>query len=469
MKTFSFTINGQAVSSPESFPVINPATETEITQCPNATAQHVNDAVNAASQAFQSWKQLTESERAHYLKKAANAIEQHKDKLAHLLSQEQGKPLAKAMDEIDAATRRLQSSLNVSLPVEVIFEADETRTELHHKPLGVVAVITPWNYPVSIAVGRTASALMAGNTVVIKPSPYTPLSTLLFGDIIRDIFPAGAVNVIAGGDEAGKQLTQNPLVRKISFTGSVSAGKAIAGVAAHDLKRITLELGGNDPAIVLDDANVDAIAENIFWGAFGNSGQICIAIKRLYVHESLFDALVNKLKNIAENVTLGEGLDPSTQLGPLNNKMQFDIICDLVEDAKQNGATIVTGGSSLDQAGYFYKPTLVTNIKEGVRLVDEEQFGPALPIIKFSDIEDAIRRANSTSMGLGASVWGSDLKRAHQVAERLESGVAWVNSIGDLDPRAPFGGVKHSGIGRVFGHWGLEELTEKQTISINKK
>lgn len=469
MHQLTLTIDGKSVPTENTFDVINPATEKVLAKCPKASTEELELAVQSAHNAFATWRNLSWEKRAETLKKAGDILEKHIDDIAKLLSQEQGKTLPDAISEVESSISRFKNSGDLKLSVEIAYEDDKNRIELHHKPLGVVAVITPWNYPVNIAVGRAVTAMLAGNTVVIKPSPYTPLSTLLVGELLHDVFPAGVWNVIAGDDKLGAALTKHPLIRKISFTGSVPTGKAIAAVAAHDLKRVTLELGGNDAAIILDDVDVKKIAEPLFWGAFENTGQVCIAIKRLYVHEKVFEPLVAELKSIAESLNMGDGLDPESQLGPLNNKAQLDIVTDLVEDAEKQGATIVTGGKRIDRPGYFYQPTLVTNIKEGTRLVDEEQFGPALPIIKYSDLDDVIKRANETKMGLGGSVWGSDIARATDIASQLECGTAWVNAHCETTPNAPFGGVKHSGIGREFGIWGLEETTDLQTVNISKR
>ena len=283
---------------------------------------------------------------------------------------------------------------------------------MRRRPFGVVGAITPWNYPVMLAAWKIAPALLAGNTVVIKPSPYTPLSTLRLGEILRDVLPPGVLNVVSGGDALGAWITQHPLVRKISFTGSVATGKKVAAAAAPDLKRVTLELGGNDAAIVLPDADPAAIADKIFWGAFTNSGQVCSAIKRVYVHEDSFAALRDELTARAKSVKMGDGFEEGVQLGPINNRPQFERVIDLVDDAKIAGATITAGGAPRPGGGYFFEPTIVTGVAEGVRLVDEEQFGPALPLLTYRDVDDAVERANATSFGLSGSVWSSDVSRA---------------------------------------------------------
>ncbi len=470
MTDLTLTINGNGVAGQgSSFTVINPANETAIAECPTATSEQIDDAVNAARRAFETWKKTTLEQRRELLHRCAAVLNEHRDELARLLSREQGKPLDKAQQEVEDSVDAFKQIAKISVPNVILQDDSEARVEVCHKPLGVVASITPWNYPVYIAVNNIAMTLLAGNTIVVKPSPYTPLSTLRIGELLRAVAPAGVLNVISGGDEVGAQLTKHAKIDKINFTGSVATGKKIALIAAKSLKPVTLELGGNDPAIVLADADVKKIAEPIFWGAFTNTGQICIAIKRLYVHESILEPLVAELKAIAESVKLGDGLEPGVQMGPLNNAAQLKRVKALVADAKRNGAKIVTGGKSLKGPGYFYPPTLITHVQEGMRIVDEEQFGPVLPIIAYHDVEDVIARANATRMGLGASVWTSDWRKGTAFAQRLESGTAWVNQVFTTHPHAPFGGVKDSGVGREGGIWGFAGSTDLQTLSVAKK
>jgi acyl-CoA reductase-like NAD-dependent aldehyde dehydrogenase len=352
--------------------------------------------------------------------------------------------------------------------VEPLHEDDEQRIELHRKPLGVVAAITPWNFPIILATWKIASALLAGNTVVLKPSPFTPLSSLALGNALQQALPAGVLNVVAGGDDLGRLLTEHPSVRKISFTGSVPTGKKIAAAAAPDLKRVTLELGGNDPAIVLADVDPAAIAEKLFWGAFRNAGQICVAVKRVYAEESIYAPLVAALSDLARRVVVGSGLDAETQMGPINNRPQFERVCELLASARDSGGRFETGGGALDRPGYFVAPTIVTGLEDGARLVDEEQFGPVLPVIPVRSAEDALARANAGHFGLGGSVWTSDVARGAALAGELECGTGWVNQHGALSPFAPFGGCKWSGVGYENGPWGLSAFTELQVIAVAK-
>jgi len=332
----------------------------------------------------------------------------------------------------------------------------------------VVAAITPWNFPVILLSFKFGPALLAGNTIVAKPSEYTPLSSLLVAEILKDVLPAGVVNFVAGPGSVGAELASHPEVRKVSFTGSVATGKKIAQVAAADLKRVTLELGGNDPAIILDDVDPQKVVGDVFASAFANSGQVCTAIKRLYVHEKVYAPILDGLIERAKAAKVGDGLEEGTEYGPINNKMQFDRVVGLVEDAKQHGGRIVAGGKPLDRPGYFLPPTIVTEVGPGIRLVDEEQFGTALPIIKYRNLDDAIEEANKTHYGLGGSIWTSNLARGEELAQRLESGTGWVNHHMDILPNTPFGGCKWSGLGYENGRWGYEEFTELQVVNAKK-
>jgi acyl-CoA reductase-like NAD-dependent aldehyde dehydrogenase len=333
----------------------------------------------------------------------------------------------------------------------------------------VVGIITPWNAPINLAAGPLTSALYTGNTVVLKPSPYTPLSTLRLGELVRDIFPPGVLNVLAGDDDCGQWMTEHPGIDKISFTGSVATGKRVMASAAGNLKRITLELGGNDPAIVLDDVDVQAIAPKLFFAATVNSGQVCMAIKRIYAHASIYAALCAALAAEARKVVLGDGLEAGTQMGPIQNRRQYERVVGILEDTKRRGARILAGGQLPEREGYFIPPTIVADVPEDSRLVQEEQFGPIVPVLEFSDVEDAIRRANDTRYGLSASVWSTNEARAAAIAARLEVGTAWVNQHRATSPLVPFGGAKESGMGRQYSALGLKGYMEPRVVSILKQ
>ena len=465
---FTQLIDGERVGSDRSLDVINPATERVFARCPAATQAQLDQAVAAARRAFETWRRTSYEERAAVLKRVAEMLRQHQGALAELLTREQGKPLSQARDEIGRAFSQSEGMTRIAIPVETLADDAERRIELHYVPLGVVGIITPWNAPINLAAGPLTSALYTGNTVVLKPSPYTPLSTLKLGELVRDIVPRGVLNVLAGGDELGQWMTEHPGIDKISFTGSVATGKKVMASAAGNLKRLTLELGGNDPAIVLDDVAVAAIAPRLYIAAFVNSGQVCMAIKRIYAHERIYDALCDALAVEARKAIIGDGLDPATQLGPIQNRKQYERVVGILEDTIRSGARIVAGGEVPDRAGYFVAPTIVAGLADDSRLVKEEQFGPILPVLKFTDIEDALRRANDTRYGLSGSVWSSDVERASAIAARLEVGTAWVNQHRVTSAVVPFGGAKESGMGRQYSALGLKGYMEPRVVSVLK-
>lgn len=467
MTELSLTIDGRAARSESQFDVINPATGKPFASCPDATRAQLDEAMAAAERAFPAWSS-DETARRQALVVCADALAARAADIGRVLTQEQGKPLARAIEEVMGGSMWFRLTAGLPLEPEILQDDDDFRIELHRKPLGVVGAITPWNFPIILAIWKLAPALLAGNTIVLKPSPFTPLSTLAMGEALRDALPAGVLNVVSGGDQLGRFVTEHPAVRKISFTGSVATGKKIAAAAAPDLKRVTLELGGNDPAIVLGDVDPKKVAEKLFWGAFANSGQICVAIKRLYVEENVYPEIVRELGELARHVRVGDGLSDGTELGPINNAPQFERVRELVADAVSAGGRCVAGGSARDGEGYFFEPTIVTDVAEGTRLVDEEQFGPALPVMPFRNVDDALARANATHFGLGGSIWSGDPQRAADLARQLECGTGWVNQHLNLVPNAPFGGSKWSGIGYENGPWGLAAFTEFQVINIAK-
>jgi len=470
MSDYGLIINGNKIACDNSFPVINPANEEVLAQCPLATKEQLNDAVKAAADAFESWSKVPDEVRAAACGKIAEAINDNADELARLLTEEQGKPLSGqgSRFEVGGAGAWAAYTGSLSLPDKIIQDDEVSRVVQTRKPIGVVGSITPWNWPLMIAIWHVVPAIRAGNTVVIKPSPYTPLSTLRMVEILNDCLPPGVLNCVTGEDELGQWMSEHPGIQKIIFTGSTATGKKVMSSSAGNLKRLTLELGGNDAGIVLDDADPAAIAEGIIGGAFINNGQTCAALKRLYVHESVYDELCMKLVEAASNVPMGNGLDEENLQGPIQNKMQFDKVKGLLEDAKANGGRVLCGGEIPDEPGYFMPYTLVADVSDGTRIVDEEQFGPLLPIIKYSDVDDALRRANASESGLGGSVWSSNPDRAAKIAAKLECGTAWVNSHGGIAPNIPFGGVKCSGFGVEFGEEGLQEYTTIQIINISK-
>jgi acyl-CoA reductase-like NAD-dependent aldehyde dehydrogenase len=425
--------------------------------------------VAAGRRAFSSWSALSFEDRTIAIQRMADVLEANADMLAELLTREQGKPVQQSKDEINRAATLTAGMLRIRFATETIVDDAEKRIELRYVPLGVAGIITPWNAPINLAIGPLVSALYTGNTVVLKPSPYTPLSTLKIGELIRDVLPRGVVNFIAGGDQLGQLMTEHPGIDKISFTGSVATGKKVMASAASTLKRVTLELGGNDAAIVLDDVDPKTVAPKLFFAGFVNSGQVCMAIKRIYAHEKIYDALCEALAEEARKWKVGDGLDPSTKLGPIQNRMQYDKVRDVIEDTKKAGGTFLSGAEQPKGAGYFVNPAIVTGLGESNRLVREEQFGPIVPVLKFSDVNDALRRANDTRYGLSGSVWSRDPERAAAIAARLEVGTAWVNQHRATAANVPFGGAKESGIGRTYSELGLKAYMEPRVVSILKQ
>ncbi len=470
MTDYKMIIDGKAVEAADTFGVINPATGEVAAQCPAGSAQDLDAAVAAARRAFGAWRDTPDAERARLVHAIGAALEAHGQELSQLLTLEQGKPAVGfaglgAGFEIGGTVAWCHATADLDLPVEVIQDNDEARIEVHRKPLGVVGSITPWNYPLLIAIWHAMPALRSGNTVVLKPSEYTPLTTLRAAQIINDLLPPGVFNVVTGDGALGAAMSAHPGINKIVFTGSTPTGKKIMRSAADNLKRLTLELGGNDAAIVLPDTDVAEAAPKIFATALINNGQTCAALKRLYVHEDIYEEMCQALASIAGSVSTGAG---DVDFGPVQNKAQFDKVCQLAEDAKARGARFLTGGEPLPGPGYFFPVTIVADIADDTRLVQEEPFGPILPVLKFTDTEDALRRANDCSSGLGGSVWSADIAQATALASRLECGTAWVNNHAMIQPDAPFGGVKESGFGVEFGRYGLEEYTSIQTLQISK-
>ena len=463
---FSLLIDGKLTQGSDAIEVVNPATGEVFARCPAAGPNELDRAVEAARQAAPEWRARGFPKRAETIGELAAALRAHQDSLAELLTREQGKPIGQSVAEIDRGAAQSEGMAAIEIPIETLIDNDERLIELHYRPLGVVGIITPWNAPVNLALGPLVSALYTGNTVILKPSPYTPLTTLKLGELLSKLVPRGVINVLAGGDELGRLMTEHPGIDKISFTGSVATGKKVFASAAGTMKRLTLELGGNDPAIVLDDADPKAIAKKIFFASFVNSGQVCMAIKRIYAHESIYDALCDALVDEAGKANLGDGLDPETTLGPLQNKMQYDKVREIIDDTKRSNARILCGGEVPEKQGYFIPPTLVADLDEKSRLVREEQFGPIVPILKYSDIDDAVARANDTRFGLSGSVWTSDIERGKRIAERLEVGTAWVNQHRATSAVVPFGGAKESGLGRQYSHLGLKSYMEPEVISV---
>ena len=464
--TYGMLINGKLEAGDLTLDVVNPATGRVFATAPRASGAQLDAAVEAAGRAFASWSATPIDDRRAALVRIAEVIDANADPLVRLLTAEQGKPLAEARREVGgmAAFFRFCSTLDMA-PRETV-DTSGRRLEFVRKPLGVVAAIIPWNFPLMTIAFKMPFALLAGNTIVVKPAPTTPLSTLLFFELISDTLPAGVANVIVDDNDLGSALTSHPSVRKVSFTGSTATGRKVMASAAGTLKRLTLELGGNDAAIVLDDVDVEHTAKALFRGAFMNAGQICLAIKRLYVQDAIYDVMCEALGALAEATVVGDGAEPDTQMGPVQNAAQYAKVRELIEQSRRDG-TIVAGGDDVEGSGFFVRPTIVRDVDAGTRIVDEEQFGPVLPVIRFSDADEVVTNSNRTDFGLGASVWSSDAARARELAGRIEAGTVWINKHADLAPHVPFGGAKSSGLGLEFGQEGLNEFTQLQVISGN--
>jgi acyl-CoA reductase-like NAD-dependent aldehyde dehydrogenase len=470
----SMTIGGSSVRGASTLAVENPATGEIIAQSPAASPEQLDMAFAAAARAARPWRTDSDA-REQVMIAAADAVNACAAELADLITLEQGKPLAEAHAEVLGTVVALRYFASQRLTPTVLSDRPGPRVVVRRRPVGVVAAITPWNSPIMVAGAlKIAPALAAGNTIVVKPSPFTPLATLRLGRVLATVLPPGVVNVISGGNELGAMMTSHSVPSLITFTGSSGVGRLVAQSAARDMKRAILELGGNDPAIVLDDVEVDDVAEALFWGAFGNAGQTCVAIKRVYVPQALHGKLVDALASIAASVRVGDGRDPATQMGPLTTSSQRDIVSDLVSAAANSGGRIVTGGSALKTLGTFYAPTIIDRVSDGDRIVDEEQFGPALPIVAYDDVDDVLGKVNASQYGLGGSVWSSDPLRGREVADRLDAGTTWVNTHrGSLWPIQPTAGLRHSGLGAELGTWGLEHFTDlsvqHDAVSVNAR
>ena len=441
--------------------ILDAATRDVIGRAPEHSVGDLDEAIARARAAQPGWESLGHAKRSELLIAAADAIDANAEALAHLLSREQGKPLngPNARFELGACSAWLRTNATIPIESQVLVDDETLHAELVYKAAGVVGAIGPWNWPLMITVWQIGPSLRMGNTVVAKPSEYTPLSVLAMLAVMNDVLPADVLIGVSGDREVGARLASHPDIDKIMFTGSTATGRRIIESSAGNLARLTLELGGNDAGIVLPGTEVSAIAQDLFWGAFINTGQTCAAMKRLYVHDSVYDEVVDALAEIAASVPMGNGLDENNVLGPLQNRAQFDIVSRLVEDAKGRGARVVTGGEAAPELGeLFYRPTIVADIDNDAALVQEEQFGPALPVIRYSDVDEAFAFANSVDVGLGASVWASDPEAAREAATRMESGTVWINSHGGLHPMVPFGGVKSSGYGLEFGVEGLKSV-----------
>ena len=465
---YTMTIGGQAVSGATSFEVLNPATGQVIGSAPDCTPEQLDAAVAAARKAFPAWSATPIEKRREALLGIAGVLGGNVEELKRLLTSEQGKPHEGAMGDILGGAYWCQATSTLEIPEKVVEESAERHGITRHVPIGVVGAIAPWNFPIILAMFKVAPALLAGNTVVLKPSPFTPLTTLRMGELLRGVLPDGVLNIVTGGDSLGPWMTSHPGIDKISFTGSSATGRKVMASASETLKRVTLELGGNDAAIVLPDVDVAEVAEKLFWAAFGNSGQICIATKRMYVHKDIYEPLKTAIVDYAKTVKMGDGAEQGTQLGPINNKLQYERVLDLIADSKAKGYKFLMGGDVSPAPGYFVPITIIDNPPENSRIVQEEQFGPVLPLLSFDTLEEAIDRANASPYGLGASIWTADEAKALDISSRIAAGTVWINETQHLSPLGAFGGHKQSGLGSEGALEGLLEYTNTQTVYVKK-
>jgi acyl-CoA reductase-like NAD-dependent aldehyde dehydrogenase len=462
------TIDGEGASSPRRIEVINPATAQVFAAVPDAGPAELDRAATAARRAGSTWRALPLKERQGYLSKLAEVVREHIDELALLVTLEQGKPVSRARGEVNSGLAYCLRYASMELPVEVVRDDDDERIEIHRVPVGVVGAITAWNYPLLLALWKIGPALVAGNPVIVKPSPYTPVATLRLGELAQQVLPPGVLQVLSGGDELGRALTTHPLVSKISFTGSERTGKAIMAAAAPTLKRLTLELGGNDAGIVLDDVDPAAVAADLYWGGLSNCGQVCAGLKRLFVPERLASDIEDALAGVAATIVVGDGTRDGVDMGPIQNKMQFDRVKALTAAARADGAEVFFRGEAPAGPGYFHPVTLVRRATDDMALVAQEQFGPVLPVLTYRTVSEAVARANDSDLGLGASVWSGDEDRAVEVAARLEAGTVWVNQHPMLSPDVPFGGVKQSGLGVESSLYGLLAYTDISVLRVKR-
>lgn len=455
--------------------VRNPANGQVVDTVPRGTAQEVNTAVDAAADAFKKWSRVSAEERANILGKGLDLIEEHRDELALLLTREQGKPISESRNEVEHFLHgmRFYTRLGPTIRGSYVSLPDTSMYGLvMRQPIGVCAAIVPWNFPVTLLGTKIGPAIVAGNTVVAKPASTTPLATLKIAEWLAAAgLPAGVLNVVTGpGSQIGDTLVGHPKVRRVAFTGETATGKRVAEIAGRGIKRLTLELGGSDPLIICDDADLKRASVGAAVGRFYNAGQACLAVKRLYVFEAIYDQFMDLLLERTKKLKLGPGEDAATRMGPLHTSTQREEVEAQVADAVSRGARVLTGGQRPSGApfddGYFFSPTVLSDVSLDARMVKEEVFGPALPVWKVRDLDQAIEMANNSPYGLGASIFTRDLTKARWAAERLEAGNVWVNSLHIGFDEMPFGGVKESGLGREHGPEALDYYLEPKGVVI---
>jgi len=469
-------VNGAAhQNSGPPLPVTNPADGQVFAEVASATPADVDAAVKSAREAFDEWSELAVSRRGELLWGAATAVHQHVDELVELLTREQGKTLRDSRIEIGRAVETLEHYVGLSKALRGSFAPHldpGTDGMVLRRPLGVVGAIVPWNFPTTLLCNKLGPALIAGNTVVAKPADTTPLTTLRFVELLTEGgLPPGVVNVITGtGPEAGEALVTHPDVRKVAFTGSTRTGERIMELASRGTKRLTLELGGSDPLIVCEDADLARAASAASMGRFYNCGQACLAVKRVYVMDSVADEVIEAITAKAKKLRVGPGDAEGSQIGPLHTARQRELVADQVKRTLEQGGELLCGGSAPDDpelaGGFFYSPTVIADPPHDSPMATEEVFGPALPIWRVRDLDEAIERSNASQYGLGSSVWTADLERAREAAERLECGYTWINSPTKVYDELPFGGIKSSGFGKEHGEEAFDYYTDSKSVVV---
>lgn len=472
-------INGEAVSAQDgaTFEVLNPATEEVIATVAEASAQDIDVAVQAAKDAFYEgeWTKMEAATRSHLIYTFANLLEDHREELAQLECLDNGKPYQQALeDDVDGTVQhfRYYAGWATKITGQTVNISPDYLNYITHEPVGVVGQIIPWNFPLAMAAWKLGSALAVGCTVVIKPASETPLSLLYAARLFKEAgFPDGVVNVVPGkGSVAGSAMIEHPDVRKVAFTGSTAVGKTVMRQAADQMKSVTLELGGKSPAILLADADLDEAIDGALAGTMYNHGQNCSATTRIFVHRSLYDEVVERLVEKANALTVGDGLQAATDMGPLVSEKQMNTVLGYIEKGKAEGARLVVGGQRKFDKGYFVEPTIFADCTDEMTIVKEEIFGPVMAILPFDTEEEVVRRANDSIYGLAASVWTTNVKKAHRITRQLEAGTVWINDFGLEWETMPFGGYKQSGIGREMGgEYGLANYTEVKSVFVNMK
>ncbi|KAF2668514.1 aldehyde dehydrogenase [Microthyrium microscopicum] len=462
-------IDGKQKGASKNYNGVNPATKEKLWDVPVATKDDVNTAVEAGQKAFKTWSKTPIEKRKQMMKDWVKVYEQHEKEFADTLCKETGKPRSFATSEVAMVKGMILHHSDLDIPEEK-FEDDEKIVTTRYQPLGVVGAISPWNFPLLLAVGKIAQALLAGCVVISKPSPFTPYTVLKLVETAQEIFPPGVVQVLGGGDDLGPALVEHPGVAKISFTGSIATGKKIMESCAKTLKRVTLELGGNDPCIIFPDVDIEKTVPEVAVGSFWNSGQVCVATKRVYIHESIYREFVDKLVAFTKNnLKVGTSDEENVMLGPIQNEMQFNKVKEFFADSKKNGYKFALGDAEVAASkGFFIQPTIIDNPPNDSLIIREEPFGPILPVQPWSDLEEVIARANNTDTGLGASVWTKDVKKGEEVAQRIESGNVFVNSWVKPVPQAFFSGHKTSGLGGEWGNTGVLAYCNAQAVHVYK-